>query len=188
MRRSLPKPRFRTTATGGRKMAIRIKTNLFTILELRSCGNATPHGVPPRPHKLNRAGRGEQGPTDPKPTNVTASCRPSARSGLPALTEITSLSATFRELDSLKSLTVPLLAQPPGSCCHELDLRHVRVPSKHSLRSRRSGAGSRLGNARAADAGAAIALGGDVQQLDGHGKHHGVGGRRSQTVDGLQGA
>ena len=34
MRRSLPKPRFRTTATGGRKMAIRIKTNLFTIFEL----------------------------------------------------------------------------------------------------------------------------------------------------------
>jgi hypothetical protein len=35
-------------------------------------------------HKLNRAGRGEQGPTDPKPPNGTASCRPSARSGLPA--------------------------------------------------------------------------------------------------------
>ena len=49
MRKSLPKPRFRTTATGGRKMAIRIKANLFTIFELRVCGNATPHGVPPRP-------------------------------------------------------------------------------------------------------------------------------------------
>ena len=35
-------------------------------------------------HKLNRAGRGEQGPTDPTPPNVTASCRPTAWSGLSA--------------------------------------------------------------------------------------------------------
>jgi hypothetical protein len=28
-------------------MAIRIKTKLFTIFELRVCGNVTPHGVPP---------------------------------------------------------------------------------------------------------------------------------------------
>jgi len=72
MRRSLPQPRFRTKATGGRKIAIRISTNLFTILELRVCGNATPHSVPSRPaHKLSKAGRSEQGPTDPKPTTDT---------------------------------------------------------------------------------------------------------------------
>jgi len=38
MRRSLPAPRFRATATGGKKIASRIKINLFTIVELRGYG------------------------------------------------------------------------------------------------------------------------------------------------------
>ena len=35
MRRSLPAPRFTATATGGRKMASRIKISLFTVSKLR---------------------------------------------------------------------------------------------------------------------------------------------------------
>jgi len=91
MRRSLPKPRFRTTATGGRKMAIRIKTNLFTIFELRACGNATPHGVPPRPisstervaenkARLIRNRRTVPPRADPQPGPV---CRPLMKMGVP---------------------------------------------------------------------------------------------------------
>ena len=85
MRRSLPKPRLRTTATGGRKIAIRIRTNLFTILELRVCGSATLTVCRVPNDKLNRADARNKARLIRNRRTVPVSADPQNRSGVPAV-------------------------------------------------------------------------------------------------------